>query len=74
MPHGLLNGFGILLCKIAKFADKRVFFKDDPAFAVGIDFKRITFADTQSPSNFLRYYNSAEFVNSTYYSCCFHLQ
>ena len=59
MTGNLRKAFRILLCKSTHLTDRGIFFQNNLPFPVGKYLQRIAFPDTQRPSDFLRYDNTA---------------
>ena len=68
----LVKCLGVLRGKAGQLADRRIFFEDDLAFAVGVDLKRVALADTHGAADLLRDNDPSEVVDSAHDSCCFH--
>ena len=68
------KSFRIFFCKNTQFSNRRIFFQYYLALSVRKYLQRRTFFNSQSSPDLLGNYNSSQIVNSSYYSCSFHIK
>ena len=70
---GFMQDFGVNTGKTGKFADRRIFFKDNLTVVIRINLQRVTFADPHGPSNFFWNDDPSQIVDSSDNSSGFHI-